>query len=59
MTHRLLRCPLLAMDGHLETAGGPKPIVVLILDALDEADHLGKGPVEIWNLVANRSVGHA
>ena len=42
----------------MEAAGESKPICVLILDALDEADHLGKGPVEVWNLVANRSVGY-
>ena len=53
-THRLMHAPLAAMDASLESTGRPRPVVVFILDALDEADHQGKGPAAVWMLVANR-----
>lgn len=49
---RLLLEPLAQVDEAASRTGAPLPPVLLLLDALDEADHNGQGWLPVARLVA-------
>ena len=51
-TCRFLLEPLAALDGSMG-AGAPRPCVLLLLDALDEADDGGRGWQPVTSLIAH------
>jgi hypothetical protein len=51
---RFLLEPLSQLDQAASHAGSPLPPVLLLLDALDEADHNGLGWVPVARLVSKQ-----